>query len=184
MADLNPLFYTSGPLVRLSKEFNLNGLSMTSVMPRIHSFLLPAAFTTPKSSGALVKEAVAEYQLHMIELQAARGYTDDEMRRKFVGIKEVLWNQIGKDFGFDKYLDCCFDVVNPRLSVLVYDDFEAVEFRVHRTLGHRYVFLAESGEIIEAVDVDGTLLPDPYLIRRTDRAIAFNDDVGTGFVRQ
>lgn len=188
MADLNPLFYTSGPLVRLSKEFNLNGLSMVSVMPHIHSFLLPAAFTTPKSSGAPVKEALAEYQRLMALLQVARGYTDQEMRRRFYGSKDVLWNNIDKNGGFRKYLDCCFDfmeVMDPPLSVFMGHDFEPMpnELRVHRTLGHRYV-LMDDGEIMEGVGVDGTSLPDPYVIRVSDAAIGFNDDVGTGFVRQ
>ena len=185
MADLNPLFYTSGPLVRLSKEFNLNGLSMVSVMPHIHSFLLPAAFTTPKSSGAPVKEALAEYQRLMALLQTTRGYTDQEMRRKFYGTKDVLWNNIDKNGGFRKDLDCCFDVMESQLSVFVgaRDDFVPIELRVHHSLGHRYVVM-DDGEVMEGVGVDGTSLPAPYVIRDADEAIGFNDDVGTGFVRQ
>ena len=158
MADLNPLFYTSGPLVRLSKEFNLNGLSMVSVMPRIHSFLLPAGFTTPKSSGALVKERLDVHQANMIHFQAMRGHTDEYMKANFCSHKAALWRNVGENFGLRLYRDLCFNVVNPRLSIGMADGhFEPIEFRVHRKLGHRYVMLAETGEFIEAgVNLDGT----------------------------
>ena len=186
MADLNPLFYTTGPLVRLSKEFAVNGHSMASVMPRIHSFLLPAGFTTPKSSGALVKAALDGYQAHMARLQALRGYTDAEMRRNFVSNRDALWLGIDLDRGFSAYLRQCFIAVDPQLSVDIGEGFEPMVFLTHHQLGHRYVTLALTGEALEGVGMgrDGRPLPMPWEMGPTDRGLAFNDDRGSGFVRR
>ena len=186
MAELNPLFYTSGPLVRLSKEFTVNGHSMASVVPRIHSFLLPAGFTTPKSSGAPVKEALADHQTRMIELQALRGYTDAEMKRKFCGSKDALWLNVGANFGFFFHLELCFRVVDPRLSVSVADGvYEPIELVIHHKLGHSYMRLTDSGDFISAADRNGKDIPVwGYLMGPNDRARPFNNDVGTGFVRR
>ncbi len=139
----------------------------------------------PKSGGVLVMDEITKYLRHMRALQAERGYTDAEMKRRFICVRDSLHLRIEDDSGFWRYLRKCFYIKIPSILIHWEGEFQPFQILTHRKLGHKMIQLSETGDIIATTDASGNDVPvrPRWRAGRTDRATAFNPDMLSGYVQ-